>query len=98
MSARAFDELLKNFMDSLGIPEKTVITEWERLAGKEMAAHVRVTDLSGGILRLEADHPGWSQIVNLQKKELLERINREFPDEKTVKIMVALGKQRQCDS
>lgn len=98
MSARAFDELLKNFMDSLGIPEKTVITEWERLAGKEMAAHVRVADLSGGILRLEADHPGWSQIVNLQKKELLERINREFPDEKTVKIMVALGKQRQCDS
>ena len=48
MSTRAFDELLKNFMDSLGIPEKTVITEWERLAGKEMAAHVRVTDLSGG--------------------------------------------------
>lgn len=98
MSARAFDELLKNFMDSLGIPEKSVITEWERLAGKEMAAHVRVTDLSEGILRLEADHPGWRQIVNLQKKELLERINREFPDEKTVKIMVALGKQRQCDS
>lgn len=98
MSARAFDELLKNFMDSLGIPEKSVITEWERLAGKEMAAHVRVSDLSGGILRLEADHPGWIQIVNLQKKELLEKINREFPEEKTAKIIVALGKQRQCDS
>jgi len=98
MSVKSFDEMLKGFMSSLNLPERSIMTEWERLAGKEMAEHVRVMDLAGGVLRTEADHPGWIQIGNMRKQELLEKIKQEFPEEKIVKIVFSLKKEKLCDS
>ena len=57
--------------------------------GKNMASHSRVIDLKNGILLVEADHPGWIQMLGNYKKYILElerivskKFHREIDEEK----------------
>jgi predicted nucleic acid-binding Zn ribbon protein len=43
------------------------------------AGHSRIKELEGSVLLVEADHPGWIQILKTKQKELLDKINRRFP-------------------
>ncbi len=44
--------------------------------GEKLAAHSSVVDLKNGILLVECDHPGWSQMLQLHKKFILTGLNR----------------------
>ena len=44
--------------------------------GEQLASHSRVADLKNGILLVETDHPGWSQMLQLHKKFILTGMNR----------------------
>ena len=44
------------------------------------AAHSRIRELEHGVLLVEADHPGWIQILQTKQTPLLEAVMRKFPE------------------
>jgi predicted nucleic acid-binding Zn ribbon protein len=44
------------------------------------AAHSRIRELERGVLLVEADHPGWVQILLTKQKELLLAVQRRNPE------------------
>jgi hypothetical protein len=56
-----------------------LFSSWRDIAGENIAAHSRITELEKTVLRIEADHPGWIQILQTRQKVLLNRVRRKFP-------------------
>jgi len=44
------------------------------------AAHSRIQELERGVLLVEADHPGWIQILQTRQRELLGVMGRRYPE------------------
>lgn len=63
-----------------------VVNAWRRTVesvkpnGKNIAAHSRIIDLKNGILLIEADHPGWIQLLQMHQKYVLTGLHRLAPD------------------
>ncbi len=53
---------------------------WKRIAGERLAAHSRVQDIENGILVVEAEHPGWIQLLQFKQAEMLEAARSLFPE------------------
>ncbi len=53
---------------------------WRAVVGDRLAAHSRVVDLDKGILMVEAEHPGWIQMLQLRQTKTLEALAGRFPD------------------
>jgi predicted nucleic acid-binding Zn ribbon protein len=72
------DKILKK---SQGYSE--LFLSWELLTEEShiaaAAGHSRIKELEGSVLLVEADHPGWIQILNTKQKELLDILHRRFP-------------------
>ncbi len=48
--------------------------------GKKLAAHSKVVDLKNGILLIETDHPGWSQLLHTSQNYILKGLKRYIPN------------------
>jgi hypothetical protein len=65
--------------------EKTVCQVWPRMEDQKdedipaAAVHSRIKELEHGVLFVEADHPGWIQILQTRQAELLQAIQRRCP-------------------
>ncbi|MDR2403462.1 MAG: DUF721 domain-containing protein [Spirochaetaceae bacterium] len=57
-----------------------LFSSWKIIAGERIAAHSRIVELERYVLLVEADHPGWVQILRTKQKELLNAVRRRFPD------------------
>jgi predicted nucleic acid-binding Zn ribbon protein len=91
-------DLLKEFFDNIKIKDTgtdTIFTSWEKIAGTDIASHSRIKDYKKNILTIEADHPGWIQIINLKKNQIIQRISEKFPDKEIDEIMVVLRKTKK---
>jgi hypothetical protein len=53
---------------------------WKAVVGEHLASHSRVVDLDKGILLVEADHPGWIQLLQLRQTQALNALTKRFPD------------------
>jgi len=56
-----------------------VFGAWAAVAGTQLAAHTRVVDLKGDLLVVEADHPGWGQMVQMRQKQILVNLRQRYP-------------------
>ena len=43
-------------------------------------SHSRIAELEKTVLLVEADHPGWIQLLQTKQSELLNRVRRRFPE------------------
>ncbi|GHV85594.1 hypothetical protein AGMMS50230_12020 [Spirochaetia bacterium] len=43
-------------------------------------SHSRIVELERTVLLIEADHPGWVQLLQMKQNRLLEVIQRRFPE------------------
>jgi hypothetical protein len=76
-------EILKRLLEGSpagGQPSSRLFGDWQELAGTSLAEHCRVYEIRHGSLLVEADHPGWMQMLLLQKKGILARLHRRFPE------------------
>ncbi len=88
-------DLLKDFFDNLGIKKgegETVFSAWPDIAGKEISSHSRISDIKKELVTIEADHPGWVQIIDFKKAQILKKINEKFPEKNIQEIRVILKK------
>jgi hypothetical protein len=90
-------DLLQNFLDekimnkAKGYSE--LFSSWAAVAGDQCAAHSRISDLKGTLLIVEADHPGWVQILQTRQAELLTSIQRKSPNLTITGISFKLSKE-----
>ena len=92
MSTRQAGDILKELFASMKITERkeTLFDVWPDLVGEEAAEHLKIQDIKGKMLILEADHPGWIQVAQLRKNEFLAKIKERFPDKYINNIKVSL--------
>jgi hypothetical protein len=67
---------------------------WTYLAGERLAAHSRIVDVDKGMLVVEAEHPGWIQLLQLRQSEILEGVSSRFPELGLRGIVFRLGQMR----
>lgn len=87
-------DLLQDFFDNLkltGKDEKTIVSSWEDIVGKELALNTRIKEIKKGILIIEADHQGWLQIINLKNRQIMDKISNKFPEKKITEIKSILS-------
>ncbi len=90
-------DLLKDFFDNFNIKEsgggKTIPSSWKELAGSDLSEHTRIKDIRKDTVYIEADHPGWVQILELKKRHILGNINSMFPEKGINEIIISLKKK-----
>ena len=69
----------------------SIFKSWEQIAGTDLASHSVVKEIEGTILIIEVDHPGWSQLVTIQKKSILRKIQNMFPELEILRIRIVLS-------
>jgi hypothetical protein len=55
-------------------------SSWSALVGAKLAAHSRIVDVDKGLLVIEADHPGWIQLLQIRQSAILEAVAQRFPE------------------
>jgi len=60
--------------------ERSALTHWEEVVGKDIASHVQALDIRDGVLILAADHGAWRQEVNMLAGTILAALNEQCPD------------------
>ncbi|GHV62737.1 hypothetical protein AGMMS49587_10480 [Spirochaetia bacterium] len=81
-------ELLSAFFDE-GLIKKAqgysnLFSAWQKITAKcgipAAADHSRIRELERCVLLVEADHPGWVQLLQTKQHKLLSDAQRRFPD------------------
>lgn len=76
-------DLLRQFLEdrgwSSGDPYSPLFAGWTRVVGEELAGHCRLAEVEDGVLVVEVEHPGWMQMLTLQKQGVLEAARRAAP-------------------
>jgi len=70
---------------------------WKRVVGDRLAAHSRIIELEGSMLVIEADHPGWVQLIQMKRNEILETVRRQFPELPVTAISIKLSKDKPAE-
>jgi len=100
------NEFLKNARSNAGLFSSwtDIVTEvWQNKAvGYESAeledtpaaaTHSRIRELENGLLLIEADHPGWIQILQTKQKALLAAAERRYPELDIRRIAFRLSRE-----
>ena len=94
--------LLSAFFDEeklrMGSRYTEFFTSWTYLVGERLAAHSRIADIDKGILVVEAEHPGWIQLLQFRQTSILEGVKARFPEFELRSIVFRLGMRTQRNS
>ncbi|HDQ15393.1 MAG TPA: DUF721 domain-containing protein [Sediminispirochaeta sp.] len=94
-------EILKNYFDAHQMREAgqyhSFFSSWGDLAGMDISAHSKPRDIRNSVLIVEVDHPGWVQMLHLQKGSILSKIRRTFPELKIRDIRSVLYENPDAD-
>jgi len=81
---KSVSDLLSSFFDKDIAREGQQISgfgrAWKTIAGLRLGEHSHPADIKHGILIVETEHQGWTQLLQLQQDRILEEIQRRFPD------------------
>jgi len=69
-----------------------VFSSWRNIVGERLSAHSRIVELERAILVVEADHPGWIQLLQLEQAHIMQNVKKMFPDLEINGISIRLAK------
>jgi len=76
--------LLRAFFDEDKVRKGSQYVEffssWKSIVGPREASHSRVAEIEKGILVIEAEHPGWIQLLQLRQSSILATVQARFPE------------------
>ncbi len=88
-------ELIDQIFSSLSIDQHkgsiSLFDEWEHIAGAKIAEHSRIKEIEGKSIIIAVDHPGWSQVIQLKKKQILHEIHKRYPELEITSLRIILG-------
>ena len=77
-------EILSQFFDQAQLEKaqkySSFFRSWRTIVGIDIASHTRVREIERDVLIVEADHPGWAQMIELKKRRILRDINKKYPE------------------
>ncbi len=80
---RKAGEILRELMKTKGWPLEdpsgTIFSSWKSVAGEPAAGHSKPVEIEDGVLLVDVDHPGWKQVLLLDKASLLQRARAAAP-------------------
>lgn len=92
-------DLLNFFLDNniytKAVEYNDLFKSWRTIAGERLAAHSWIKDLDKTVLIIEADHPGWIQILQTKQAILLSRVQKQFPELTITALSFFLCKDRK---
>ena len=63
-----------------------VVSRWHEilaslpgLSRQNPGSHCRLSQLTDGLLTIEADHPAWLQLLQWHQSDILDRVRQQFP-------------------
>ena len=89
---RSFGEIINSSFKNISKADynnsNSLLSIWEKVLlrirsninpneGRNLASHSRVVDFKNGILLVEADHPGWIELLQLHKRYIINGLNME---------------------
>ena len=81
---RKAEDLIQRFLDTIGQSEGSVYVglfrNWQPIVGERIAAHAQPVDVRGHTLIVEADHPGWVQMVMMKRSRIIGELGRRYPE------------------
>ncbi len=69
-----------------------LFSAWRSLVGEKISAHSRIAELDKSVLVVEADHPGWIQILQMKQANILDGARKRFPQLSITGISFRLAK------
>jgi predicted nucleic acid-binding Zn ribbon protein len=76
-------DLLRQFLEmrgwASGDPYSPLFAGWKGVVGEPLAGHCRLTEVDDGVLIVDVDHPGWLQMLAMQKQAVLSAARRMAP-------------------
>jgi hypothetical protein len=74
-----------------------LFTTWEKITAETKMSvagdHSRIRDLEHGILVIEAEHPGWVQLLQTKQAQLLRLVQKKFPELEIQGISFCLSRE-----
>lgn len=72
---------------------------WEKLVGTDIASHSRVIDVKRGVVIVEVDHPGWLQVLQMNREQILTGMKKSYPSLgiQNMRVFVGDGKVEEKD-
>lgn len=55
-------------------------SSWAGIVGSRLAAHSRIADIDKGLVIVEAEHPGWIQLLQLRQSSIVEELSARYPE------------------
>jgi hypothetical protein len=81
---KSVSDLISVFFDrettSKGESYGSFRSAWKEIAGERLAGHSRPVDIRHGILIVETEHQGWTQLLQYQQERMLDDIGHRFPE------------------
>lgn len=73
---------------------------WEAVAGNDIAAHSAVRDVKQGTVIIEVDHPGWLQMLQMRKVQILSKMQQRYPalEIKDMRVFLSDGEYKETRS
>lgn len=83
-------DLLNSFFNEVQVKEGKAYNDfhskWKDIAGEKISNNSTIKDVDSGYLIVEIDHPGWKQLISLKEKQIIWKINKQFPELSVKKI------------
>mgnify|MGYP006424374821 CR=1 FL=1 len=82
------DKILSALFERLNISDSKgyvrLFSTWravcDEVSSRGLADHSAIIDVRHGTVIIAVDHPGWLQLIQMQEKRLLGKLQKRFPD------------------
>ncbi len=96
MSDASLPELLDSLLARLNIDPNSGMADmkrkWISIVGKDLADHTSAYEIKGNNLTILCDHPAYSSLVLMRRKQIERNLNRYYPELSVSVISVRVRK------
>ena len=82
--ASALKTLIKSSGLQKGLDQQRAIDLWSEVVGKSIDSNTEPVSVEHGVLSIKTKNSAWSQELQLQKPQILEKLNKKL-DKKIIK-------------
>ena len=72
------DSMLRKYGIDNAVAQNKALTEWEKAVGKTVAKNAVPEKVEHGVVIVKVSSPTWRQELYLQKKDIIDKINKEI--------------------
>ena len=74
----ALEKLIKSNNLEKGLEEQKAIDIWEKVVGRKINENTDPVSVEYGVLSVKTSSPSWSQELQLQKPQILKKLNNRL--------------------